>query len=231
VEPNHRELAAPLSRKISRQLDIPRTRAALKSMNSQQIVPTPEVRTGLLRAAPISTNRLILREFQLADCRDLFEIHGDARTTRYAGGTRTREQSFESLCRMISRLRETGFGTLALQLKSGKGVIGWAGIQPLLGTDRYEILYALKPAYWGYGFATEAGAALLEVVFDSMNGTLDELYALVFPQNIASIRVLEKLGFVFLEYYFDEPTKRNACLFSISRSSFPSEARGRTSIY
>ena len=198
-------------------------------MNSQEIVPTPEVRTGLLRAAPISTKRLILREFQLADCRDLFEIHGDARTTRYAGGTRTREQSFESLCRMISRLRETGYGTLALQLKSEKRLIGWSGVQPLLGTDKYEILYALKPAYWGYGFATEAGTALLEVVFNSMNRALDEIYALVFPQNIASIRVLEKLGFVFLEYYFDEPTKRNACLFAVSSSRFNSNFPNRRS--
>jgi len=132
---------------------------------------------------------------------------------------------------MISRLRETGFGTLALQPKTAKGVIGWAGIQPLLGTDRYEILYALKPAYWGYGFATEAGAALLEVGFNLIDETLDEIYALVFPQNIASIRVLEKLGFVFLEYYFDEPTNRNACLFSISRSSFYSNARSRSLSY
>ena len=181
------------------------------------------MKSGLLSVAPIATKRLILREFQLADCRDLFEIHRDARTTRYAGGTRTKEQSFESLCRMINRLRETGFGTLALQLKSDKQLIGWAGIQPLLGTDRYEILYALKPSYWGFGYASEAGNALLEVVFNSGANKLDHVYALVFPQNIASIRVLEKLGFTFLEYYFDSPTQRNACLFSIARSSFNSE--------
>lgn len=191
-------------------------------MNFREIIATPSQKPGLLSAAPISTRHLILREFQLADSRDLFEIHGDARTTRYAGGTRSRKQSFESLCRMINRLRETGFGTLAVQLRYEKKLIGWTGIQPLLGSDRYELIYAFKPAYWGFGYATEAGRALLTVVFNHRSCLLENVCALVYPQNVGSIRVLEKLGFEFVDYYFDIPTQRHACLFEISKVSFRS---------
>lgn len=189
-------------------------------MNSLDIIPYPDERLGLLGRMPLTTSRLRIREFQLADARHLFALHRDPRATRYAGGTRTKKKSFESLCRIINGVRRTGFGAFAIELMGQDGIIGWAGIQLMPNSTRYELFYALRANYWGNGYATEAGAVLLNSVFNSVQSPLPEIFALVFPQNIESIRVLEKLGMSLLEYYFDETTQRHACLYHVSREHF-----------
>ena len=184
-------------------------------MNSLTITPSTVEKRGLYGCVPLSTKRLIIREFQLIDADELFNLHRNSLATRYAGGTRSRDESHESLCRMINRVRETGFGTFAVQTKEHRNFIGWVGIQPLLGSERFEILYALQPKYWGLGYASEAASALLDAVFRQLREPVDEVIALVYPQNVPSIRVLEKLGFSFESYYFDEPTQRYACMYSV----------------
>jgi len=193
-------------------------------MFPEQITALAAPDSGMRQHLPIRTPRLVIREFQLADAKDLYSLHRDARATRYAGGTRTKEQSFSSLCRIINRVRETGFGALAIESQPDGRLIGWGGIQPIPDSDRYELLYALKPEYWGFGLATEAGYALLNAAFNSPSTPLSEVYALVFPQNIGSIRVLEKLGMDFVKYYFDGPTQRHACLYRISQRAFLASA-------
>ena len=54
--------------------------------------------------------------------------------------------------------------------------------------------YCLDEAAWGQGFATEAGHALLQWAFDTLD--LNRVQAEVDTRNAASARVLEKLGFV-----------------------------------
>lgn len=189
-------------------------------MNSLDIIANPEIRAGLLGQMPLTTARLQIREFQLADARHLYTLHRDPRATRYAGGTRTKEQSFESLCRIINGVRKTGFGAFGIELLDTKKMIGWAGIQLMPQSSSYELFYALRADYWGNGFATEVGAVLLNSAFNTLDYPLREVFALVFPQNILSIRVLEKLGMSFLEYYFDEPSQRYACLYRVMRDEF-----------
>ena len=130
------------------------------------------------------------------------------------------KQSLESLCRIINGVRKTGFGVFGIELLENKEIIGWAGINTMPDSSRFELLYALRADYWGKGFATEAGAALVHAAFTELDSPLPEVYALVFPQNILSIRVLEKLGMSLLEYYFDEPSQRHACLYRITRDEF-----------
>jgi ribosomal-protein-alanine N-acetyltransferase len=59
-------------------------------------------------------------------------------------------------------------------------------------TDEVEIGYLLSHAFWGRGLATEGGRIGLHYGFETLG--LDEIIGLVHPDNIASRRVLEKLG-------------------------------------
>jgi RimJ/RimL family protein N-acetyltransferase len=68
-------------------------------------------------------------------------------------------------------------------------VIGKAGCWRLP-----EIGYILHPAYWGQGFATEACRAVIAHVFDTYD--VEAITADVDPRNEASLRLLERLGFV-----------------------------------
>ncbi|MGD8264174.1 MAG: GNAT family N-acetyltransferase [Desulfobacterales bacterium] len=85
---------------------------------------------------------------------------------------------------------------LALIIKETRKIIGWCGIQPFDPIpDKKEIFFGLSPAYWNKGYMAEAAGAVLRYGFETLN--LDEIVAGVKPKNVASIAVLEKIGFVF----------------------------------
>lgn len=76
-----------------------------------------------------------------------------------------------------------------------KGQVIGAG--ELRVTDWYnecaEIGYVLHPAYWGQGFATEIANILLAFGFEQLD--MHRIFATCDPENIASFKVMEKVGF------------------------------------
>lgn len=74
----------------------------------------------------------------------------------------------------------------------GTTIIGGVGlVQREAGV---ELGYWIEPAYWGRGYTTEAGRALIAAARDSLR--LDALISAHFVDNPSSGRVLERLGFV-----------------------------------
>ena len=83
--------------------------------------------------------------------------------------------------------------TLAIVLKNTCKLIGWCGFGPLeFNADEIEIYFVVSYHYWGKGIATEAGGALLKYGFDKLE--LQRIVAVVNPENVASVRVIEKLN-------------------------------------
>ncbi len=73
------------------------------------------------------------------------------------------------------------------------GFLGWCGVFPLEDSGLLELGYRYTRAAWGQGVATEAGRAVLDHGFRVIS--LDPIAAVAHPDNLASRRVLEKLGF------------------------------------
>ena len=86
---------------------------------------------------------------------------------------------------------------LAIELKGKNACIGLIGVAPKreLGGE-IEILFAVNDAFQGQGYATEAGKFLIAWAFEA---GLTALSAIVKPTNPASRRVIEKLGFVYID--------------------------------
>jgi RimJ/RimL family protein N-acetyltransferase len=82
--------------------------------------------------------------------------------------------------------------------------VGRAGIRPLtvLGRKEIEIAYTFHQAWWGQGYASEIAGALCDIAFGQLG--LAELVGIVVTGNLASCRVLEKVGFAFDRTYEDE---------------------------
>jgi RimJ/RimL family protein N-acetyltransferase len=129
----------------------------------------------------------------MADADAIYAIHGDPLATRYMGGTLTREQSLDNLRALIVRVEDTGYGPFAVERRNDAELIGWSGVQQLPGYPMIEIIFAFETGSWGHGYATEVSAALLRQCFSQVG--LHEVVATVDPRNLASIRVLNKLGF------------------------------------
>jgi ribosomal-protein-alanine N-acetyltransferase len=86
--------------------------------------------------------------------------------------------------------------TLAVLLKDENKLIGWCGLGPLdFSPENIEIFFGLSKEYWGKGLATEAGKSVLHYGFETIG--LEEIAAVAHPQNLASIKVIEKLGLIY----------------------------------
>jgi ribosomal-protein-alanine N-acetyltransferase len=80
----------------------------------------------------------------------------------------------------------------ALVLRPDDQVIGHMAFHPWFGSRTFEIGWAVDPAHQGRGYATEAGLGLLAHGFEVLG--LHRIVATCQPQNVASVRVMEKLG-------------------------------------
>jgi ribosomal-protein-alanine N-acetyltransferase len=141
------------------------------------------------------TERLILRQFEEADVNSIAAMRADARFMRFIKAPEARRETV-SWMRMVSRYWETdNFGFWAVVLKETNEVIGWSGTWLLWETKEPEIGFAVTPAYWGKGLGTEAASFALKYTFE--NRSAETVIALTMPENLASRRVMEKLGMHF----------------------------------
>jgi ribosomal-protein-alanine N-acetyltransferase len=87
--------------------------------------------------------------------------------------------------------------TVAIAARDSQEILGWCGLGPLeVDESQVEIYFGLARAHWGKGYASQASAALMEYGFETIG--LSRIVAVVDPENLASIRVLEKLGMTFV---------------------------------
>jgi ribosomal-protein-alanine N-acetyltransferase len=84
--------------------------------------------------------------------------------------------------------------------------------------EGFEITYALSVNRWGQGLAHEAASAMLFKAFRELG--LEQVFGLVFPQNLRSIRVLKKLGMNFVRNHFDQTTQQGVCLYCANFTDF-----------
>jgi RimJ/RimL family protein N-acetyltransferase len=160
-----------------------------------------------LSTPTLTTARLCLRPFEDADADDLFALHSNAHVLRYWDSPpweeRPRASAFIARCRQMA---SDGTGArLAVERQSDGAFLGWCALSSWNPDYRSASLgYVYGEAAWGHGHATEAAGALLGWAFDTLD--LNRVQAETDTRNVASARVLEKLGFV------REGTLREDCI-------------------
>jgi RimJ/RimL family protein N-acetyltransferase len=92
----------------------------------------------------------------------------------------------------LAHWAEHGYGWWAVEMRADGAFAGWNGLQYLPETGETEIGYLLGKPFWGRGLATEGALAGLGFGFEELG--LGEIVAIVHPDNVASQRVIEKLG-------------------------------------
>ncbi|MFB0558272.1 MAG: GNAT family N-acetyltransferase [Candidatus Bathyarchaeia archaeon] len=149
-----------------------------------------------MRPPIVKTDRLTLRGFEYRDIDRLAEILGDPLVMRYMPGSKPwpREWAEKELRNIIEHWDQYGYGRWAVLHEDGK-LIGWCGLGYLKELGETEVAYLLDKDYWNRGYATEAARLSLGYGFEEAE--LDRIIALAFPENAASIRVMEKIGMVY----------------------------------
>lgn len=150
--------------------------------------------------SPLETPQLFLRPFVPEDAALAFPWLTDAEIMRYmpTGQDFTLAQVEARIARYIAHQGQHGYSRwLAVERSSGLPV-GDAGLLYLPATQEVELGYRVIQSHWGRGLATEMAAAWLAQAFGPLD--LTEVIAFSHPENLGSIRVMEKSGFHFLRH-------------------------------
>jgi RimJ/RimL family protein N-acetyltransferase len=139
----------------------------------------------------IETSRLRLRQFIPDDFDDLFRLYSDMEVMKYLS-PRTKEQTQASLNKHIQHWQQHNLGMWAVVDKDNGKIIGRCGLGFLDNTPEVELGYVFDKSYWNIGIGTEAAIATLKYGFEEVK--LNRIVAIAHPQNIASVRVIQKVG-------------------------------------
>jgi RimJ/RimL family protein N-acetyltransferase len=142
------------------------------------------------------TPRLRAQRLRMVHLEDLVALHLDEDVMRTLGGTRSAETTEAYLNINLAHWDQHGFGLWMLYAPDGR-FAGRAGVRHLEvdGADEIEIAYTFQRAFWDAGNATEIGQALTGLAFGELG--LADLVGVTLVDNLASRRVLEKLGFAY----------------------------------
>jgi [ribosomal protein S5]-alanine N-acetyltransferase len=118
-------------------------------------------------------------------------------------GPPTREQLAARVTAGEAFWRANGFGMFAALEKTTGRFVARVGAMPTPETGRIEIAWSTATAAHGKGYATEAAKASIAHAF--ANSNLDALDCYLRPDNTASRRVAEKVGFRYQDtrYLYD----------------------------
>jgi [ribosomal protein S5]-alanine N-acetyltransferase len=160
-------------------------------------------------AEKFRTERLIARSWPIGDLPLAIDLWGDPAVTAFidARGKLTEAQVEERLCAEIDRERLSGVQYWGLFDLGSGGFVGCGGLRPWAYTrneQNFEVGFHLVKRCWGKGYATEAARGALGYAWEKLK--LTKVYAGHHPDNYASKRILEKLGFEFIGNVFYEPT-------------------------
>ena len=144
----------------------------------------------------LETERLLIREFKPSDHDSIHEYAGNPEVLKYMPfEPNTPEQSKGFLEQAMSKQyneNRTDF-ELAIVLKKENKLIGGCRINKETNIQAH-IGYMINQEYWGFGYATEVAKALVAYGFSELD--VHRVYATCVPDNVASLRVLEKAGLV-----------------------------------
>jgi ribosomal-protein-alanine N-acetyltransferase len=166
----------------------------------------------------IETERLVLRELRDADVSPLVEMLSAPLVMRWLFGSvsMTADEARRFINENFVFGKQT-YGLGVLCARETEYFVGFAGLLSCryLYEDDFELGFALREDSWGKGYATEIGAAQIAYGFENFD--VRRLLGLAHPQNIASLRALEKIGMKLLKtIHTDQRGPR--CVYVIKRN-------------
>ncbi len=180
--------------------DLPRLMAEHDASHRDEIASLLADVERMPSPPPLQTERLLLKPFGFAHEDALLALFADPQVGRYLWDAKpvSRETVRELIADSLAGLRDRALGHFALTPRQQPGqVIGFAGLRTMGATSEVELLYALEPAWWKRGLATEAARAVVRFGFEK--ASLVALWAGADPPNAASFRVMERLGLGFAD--------------------------------
>lgn len=167
----------------------------------------------------LETEKITLRPINSADAQNLCDLNSDPEVMRYLDD----EPDMKSVLPMIVARNEryhNQLGLFAAIEKATGEFIGWFILRPDRetpdDTTNLEIGYRLKRKFWGKGIASEISHKLVKKAVSDFKAI--RIYGEAMKENLASIRVLEKIGLIFESEIVEDVRGKNVTIALYSRT-------------
>lgn len=154
-----------------------------------------ELKTHFDPFPTLNTPRLILRALRPDDLNDLYIYASDPEIDCYTPWRHytSMDEARTDLDEFLADYEQGGLGAFGIEHRADRRLIGIVTFSPPHPRHRRaELGYTISRPYWGHGYASEAAAELVRFAFEEMG--LVRVEAVCLPENIASRRVMEKIG-------------------------------------
>ena len=160
------------------------------------------------------SERLGYRELIPDDAGHLYRLNVDPEVIRYTGDPSfSSEEEARAFVLGYDRYQKHGYGRWGVINKQDREFLGWAGLKLVDG--EVDLSYRFFREVWSQGFATEAARACIQFGFTRLG--MSRIVARALPENVASWKVLEKVGMQFIGFGECKGLE-GARLYEISRS-------------
>jgi ribosomal-protein-alanine N-acetyltransferase len=168
----------------------------------------------------LETQRLVLKVATLEEASLLTELNNDPDVVRYTG-----ETPFQSIVaaqtiireRMMAQFQNYRMGRFSVYLKDGT-YLGWCGLRFFPESGEVDLGYRFMKKFWGHGYATEASERCLKYGFEELN--VKRIIAKTMPENIGSIKVMQRLKMTFRGLNTDPSEPHNFIMYDITAEEF-----------
>ena len=145
----------------------------------------------------LATERMLLRQLRTSDQEQVFALRSDPLVMQHVNRplARTMDDASALIDLITSMVAANEAVQWAMTLRGDDTFIGLIGFWRIVKEHHYgELGYMLARDHWGKGLMSEAVAAVLDFGFHSLD--FHKVEAITRPENTASVRTLEKNGFV-----------------------------------
>jgi len=154
-------------------------------------------------SSEFETQRLRLAKFSLADAPGFYALNLDPEVLRYTGDVPFGSiAEAEEFIRNYKNYQRDGFGRWSVFLKDTGEYIGFCGLNYRLALDEVDLGFRFLRRVWGNGYATEAARLCLLRGFQ--NYGLERIVTRAMRENLASHRVIQKLGMRFEKDFVED---------------------------
>lgn len=166
----------------------------------------------------LETQRLSLREFKTSDSDFIIKLLNTPKWLEFIGdkNVKSTEDAIEYLQNgPFKSYSENGFGLWLVALKESELAIGMCGLIKRENLENVDIGFAFLPNFTKQGYALEIASATLDYAKHSLK--IKDIVAITDSKNIASIRLLDKIGLSF-EKSIQSQNKENLLLLSSTKN-------------
>ncbi|WP_437917949.1 GNAT family N-acetyltransferase [Sphingobacterium sp. LRF_L2] len=149
------------------------------------------------------TKRLLLRPFTREDGEAMHALNADREVLRYTGDSPFENvEATANFLDAYDQYEKYSVGRMLTVRQDTGETLGWCRLKYHPESDEYDIGYRFFKKYWGNGYATESAKAAIEDGFNRLHIT--RIVGRARVENIASIRVLEKLGMKWVNNFVED---------------------------